>query len=74
MRKWKIGDRVRLNPKKVTQSRLDIASCTGRFGKVYVIQRTGGTIYGQDAMYLDEANWHLPEWFMPDIQIYLGGE
>jgi len=72
MREFKVGDKVRLNPKRVTQSKLDDYGSEGKFGQVYIIHRTEGG--GITDVKFKGNNWHNQEWLQHvNNKIQVGG-
>jgi len=64
--KFKIGDKVRLNPSKVTQADLDEYSSDGEFDKIYIIDiREKHSIL---QYHFIENNWHNGEWL---VSVYI---
>ena len=61
MRKLRVGDKVRLDPNKVTESDLSYAESGGVIGKVYIVDRVSAD-YSHLAIRLEGSNWHEVEW------------
>lgn len=60
MYEFKVGDKVRLDPKKVGAMRLTDCGSHGTFGNTYII----ATVHGQGHLdiLLKDSNWHSPSW------------
>ena len=71
---FKIGDKVKLNPNKVTQGQLIRELCKGSFDVEYKIDSLGGILHGKKAVRFEGNNWHCEEWLDKVDIIYLGGE
>ena len=70
MREFKVGDKVRLNPSKVTQRDLDDLESSGKFDTTYIIHHVGSINIS-----LKGSNWHEPEWLMHVVsKNVLGGK
>jgi len=61
MRKFKVGDKVKLIKRKVSQQQLDDNGSTGVFGKIYTIAEIERYIVGENLKFA-EANWHFSYW------------
>jgi len=59
-RKFKVGDKVKLNRNKVSREELYEQASSGQFGKIYVIERIEDRDY-MDIL-LEDSNWHSSSW------------
>lgn len=69
MIKFKVGDRVLLDPRKCTQGDLSDKWSDGIIGRIYTINDID--VFGD--IQLSGSNWHKPEWLTKVTPRYVGG-
>ena len=73
-RDFKIGDKVLLDPTKVTQDQLEDNGSTGEFEKVYIIDYIEEGVANNNIK-LRDSNWHYEEWLKHlELKNFIGGK